>query len=217
MSTRAKLRRKVVLAVSIIRCTNQEKQLAHTLDITESSARLGGLTTRFESGEMIDIQRGAIRARFQVVWMGKAGTPTERQAGVRAMEPKVIWGVDLPGDERDTNVDINNLRANAKIRNIEDARKPVRPAVSVAAAASASLESKVPPPTFGVETHPARVLTTVCRSLAFSFDAWKESSSPAEIEELRQALSQLQQRLGYSYDVEVVDYLSTTLQSTGRA
>src|SRR5258708_10822170 len=127
MSTRAKLRRKVVLAVSIIRCSTQEKQLAHTLDITESSARLGGLSTRFESGEMIEIQRGAIKARFQVVWMGKTGTPTERQAGVRAMEPKVIWGVDLPNDERDAQVDINNLRINPKIRNIEDAPKPVRP------------------------------------------------------------------------------------------
>lgn len=211
MSTRAKLRRKVVLAVSIIRCSNQEKQLAHTLDITESSARLGGLTTRFESGEMIEIQRGAIKARFQVVWMGKTGTSTERQAGVRSMEPKVIWGVDLPNDEQDAQVDINNLRANTKIRSIEDARKPVRPAVSAPA------EGRVPMPSLGAEAHPARVLTTVCRSLAANFDAWKESASPSELEDLRQAISLLQQRLSISYDVEVVDYLATTLQSTGRA
>lgn len=211
MSTRAKLRRKVVLAVSIIRCSNQEKQLAHTLDITESSARLGGLSTRFESGEMIDIQRGAIRARFQVVWMGKPGTPTERQAGVRAMEPKVIWGVDLPGDERDAHVDINHVRANMKVRNIEDARKPVRTAMG------AQAEGRVSLPALSIETHPARVLTSVCMSLATNFDAWKEGSSPAEVEELRRALAQLQQRLVITCDVEVVDYLSTTLQSTGRA
>jgi len=211
MSTRAKLRRKVVLAVSIIRCSNQEKQLAHTLDITESSARLGGLSTRFESGEMIEIQRGAIKARFQVVWMGKTGTPTERQAGVRAMEPKVIWSVDLPDDERDAQVDVYNLRINTKIRSIEDARKPVRPAMGAPA------EGKVSLPSLGTESHPARVLTTVCMSLATSFDAWKESASPSEIEELRQAVGMLQQRLSFSYDVEVVDYLATTLQSTGRA
>jgi len=211
MSTRAKLRRKVVLAVSIIRCSTQEKQLAHTLDITESSARLGGLSTRFESGEMIEIQRGAIKARFQVVWMGKTGTPTERQAGVRAMEPKVIWSVDLPNDERDAQVDINNVRITTKIRSIDDARKPVRPAMGAPA------EGKVSLPSLGTEAHPARVLMTVCMSLATSFDAWKESCSPAEMDELRQTVGQLQQRLGYSYDVEVVDYLSTTLQSTGRA
>jgi len=211
MSSRAKLRRKVVLAVSIIRCSNQEKQLAHTLDITESSARLGGLSTRFESGEMIEIQRGAIKARFQVVWMGKTGTPTERQAGVRAMEPKVIWGVDLPSDERDSQVDIHNVRTITKIRSIEDARKSGRPT------AVAQAENKVSPTPPGVDEHPARVLTMVCMSLAGNFDAWKESASPSEMEELRHALSQLQQRLSFSYDVEVVDYLSTTLQSTGRA
>jgi hypothetical protein len=211
MSSRAKLRRKVVLPVSIIRCSNQEKQLAYTLDITESSARLGGLSGRFESGEMIEIQRGAIKARFQVVWMGKPGSPTERQAGVRAMEPKVIWGVDLPGDECDLQVDVHSLRVSTKIRSIEDARKPVR------AASVAPADSKVAPPAFGVEAHPARVLTTVCKSLAANFDAWKESASPAELDDLRQALSQLQQQLGFSYDVETVDYLSTTLQSTGRA
>src|SRR5258708_32086617 len=120
MSTRAKLRRKVVLAVSIIRCSTQEKQLAHTLDITESSARLGGLSTRFESGEMIEIQRGAIKARFQVVWMGKPGTPTERQAGGRAMEPQIIWSVDHPNDARDAQLDINNVGLPPKIPNLEE-------------------------------------------------------------------------------------------------
>src|SRR5260221_14630673 len=124
MSTRGKLRRKVLLAVSIIRCTTQEKQLAHTLDITESSARLGGLSTRFESGEMIEIQRGAIKARFQVVGMGKPGTPTERQAGGRAMGPKIIWGGDLPNDERDAQGDINNVRITTKNPSTEDAPKP---------------------------------------------------------------------------------------------
>src|SRR5258708_19758604 len=127
MSTRAKLRRKVVLAVSIIRCSTQEKQLAHTLDITESSARLGGLSTRFESGEMIEIQRGAIKARFQVVWMGKPGTPTERQAGGRAMEPKIIWGVDLPNHERDAQVDINNLPITTNIPTTNDPPQPLLP------------------------------------------------------------------------------------------
>src|SRR5258708_39203893 len=102
MSTRAKLRRKVVLAVSIIRCSTQEKQLAHTLDITESSARLGGLATRFEAGEMIEIERGAIKARFQGVWTGTTGTPTERQAGGKAMHPQRILSAVLPNDTRDT-------------------------------------------------------------------------------------------------------------------
>jgi len=99
-STRSKLRRKIVLPVTIVRGEGRGTQLAHTLDLTEVSARLGGLGSLLEPGEIIEVQRGAVKAKFQVFWMGAARSAMEGQAGVRSIEPdKNIWGIDLPVDE----------------------------------------------------------------------------------------------------------------------
>ena len=102
-TTRSALRRKMVLPVAVLRKHGQEKQLAHTLDLTEDSARLGGLnTTVLEPGEIIEIQRGAVRTKFQVFWMGEPGSAMQGQAGVRAVAPgKNIWGIAMPQDEND--------------------------------------------------------------------------------------------------------------------
>jgi hypothetical protein len=111
MSSRTNFRRKMVLPVTIIRRGGQEKQLAHTLDLTEASARLGGLTASLETGEVVEVQRGAVRAKFQVIWMGCEGSALGRQAGIRGLDPeKCIWNIDLPEDEVDTTVDTERLR-----------------------------------------------------------------------------------------------------------
>lgn len=105
-NTRSSLRRKMVLPVAVIRPNSQEKQLAHTLDLTEVSARLGGLASLLEPGEIIEIQRGGVKAKFQVFWMGAPGSAMEGQAGVRSIEPsKSIWGINLPPDESDPAID----------------------------------------------------------------------------------------------------------------
>ncbi|HMC31532.1 MAG TPA: hypothetical protein VKL99_11915, partial [Candidatus Angelobacter sp.] len=83
-NTRSSLRRKMVLPVTIIRPNSQEEQLAHTLDLTEVSARLGGLSSLLEPGEIVEIQRGSVKAKFQVFWMGALGSAMEGQAGVRS-------------------------------------------------------------------------------------------------------------------------------------
>lgn len=111
MSTRNSLRRKVVLALHVVRRSSGEKQLAHTLDVTRTSARLGGLNLVLDAGEVIEIRRGAIKARFEVVWVGASGSALDGQAGVRTQEPsKDIWGVNLPEDERDITVNAGMLR-----------------------------------------------------------------------------------------------------------
>jgi hypothetical protein len=110
-STRSSLRRKMVLPVTVLRHNGQEKQLAHTLDLTEVSARLGGLNSLLEPGEIIEIQRGAVKAKFQVFWMGAPGSAMEGQAGVRSIEPnKNIWAISLPADETDTALQARALR-----------------------------------------------------------------------------------------------------------
>lgn len=111
MSTRSTWRRKVILPVTVIR-NNGEKNLAHTLDVTMASARLGGLYTSVEPGEVIEVQRGALRAKFQVVWVGAANSPLAGQAGAKGLfAAKNVWGVDLPADQPDLAVDTEHLRS----------------------------------------------------------------------------------------------------------
>jgi hypothetical protein len=101
----------MVLPISIIRRNGEERQLAHTLDVTEISARLGGLSVQLQPGEIVEIQRGGIRAKFRVYWMGTSGSDLEGQAGVRGLDPgKTIWSTHLPPDESDISVDALHLR-----------------------------------------------------------------------------------------------------------
>jgi hypothetical protein len=110
MSTRTAFRMKVVLPVTVIRNDHPEKQLAHTLDVTSDSARLGGLYIPVEPGELIDLQRGGLRGKFYVFWVGAPNTMLAGQAGIRGLAPKSIWGVDLPGDSPDPIIDTHNAR-----------------------------------------------------------------------------------------------------------
>ena len=112
MSSRSAFRRKVVLPITIIRRSGQDKLLAHTLDLTETSARVGGLAALLEPGEIVEVQRGAVKAKFQVFWMGAPSSAMAGQAGMRSMEPgKAIWGVILPGDTPDLTLDPGRLRS----------------------------------------------------------------------------------------------------------
>lgn len=111
MANRGKLRRKMVLPVTVVRGNGEVKHLAHTLDVTEVSARLGGLKMQLEPGEIIEIQRGGVKAKFRVYWMGIPGTELEGQAGVRGLDSgKSIWSIHLPADQPDIAIDAPHLR-----------------------------------------------------------------------------------------------------------
>jgi PilZ domain len=116
MSTRRALRRKAVLPVNIIRGNGEQKQIAHTLDVTENSARLGGLYIPIEPGEMIEIQRGLRRAKFQIFWVGKPATALSGQAGASRVTPgKSFWGPDFPSDEVDFALDAEQRRSDLSL------------------------------------------------------------------------------------------------------
>lgn len=67
-------------------------QHAHTLDITNSGARLVGVEC-VNAAEIIGIQNGDRKARFKVVWVGRENTPKAGQIGVHCLEPeKSIFG-----------------------------------------------------------------------------------------------------------------------------
>ena len=71
-------------------------QSGHTVDISNSGARLAGFEEPLEVGEMFRIECGNRRAPFRVVWTGRPGTATEGQAGVECLASDVdIWKLDL--------------------------------------------------------------------------------------------------------------------------
>jgi hypothetical protein len=125
MASRSTLRRKVVLPVTIIRNDGEQRQLAHTLDITPNSARVAGLHLQVEPGEVIEVQRGALRAKFKVYWVGATGTPLAGQIGTQCIVAgKNIWGIALPPDEPDNLNEPEQFRSGVKlVRSIGDAQE----------------------------------------------------------------------------------------------
>jgi len=95
-------RKKVILPVRLSRggANGQAAgQFLHTIDITETGARVGGLHTVIEPGQLITLQRGQAKARFRVIWT-KQLSASELQAGIESAEPdKNIWGFDLQDPE----------------------------------------------------------------------------------------------------------------------
>lgn len=91
-------RKKVVLPVRLSPSEGNGQasgQFIHTIDITDNGARVGGLHTAIEPGQMITLQRGQAKARFRVIWTKQMGR-SELQAGIECAEPdKNIWGFDL--------------------------------------------------------------------------------------------------------------------------
>lgn len=49
-----------------------------------------------EPGEIVELQRGALKAKFKVFWMGAPGSPLQGQAGLRGLEQKSIWEIPPP-------------------------------------------------------------------------------------------------------------------------
>lgn len=111
MSARRTFRTKAVLPVTVFRNCGAQRQIAHTLDATENSARLGGIQISIEPGEIIEIQRGTSRGKFQVFWVGAPAGLLAGQAGVRLVTGKSIWGPDFPKDGPDTRCEPEILRS----------------------------------------------------------------------------------------------------------
>lgn len=319
MSTRSRLRRKVVLALHVVRRENGQKQLAHTLDVTEGSARLGGLNLLLEPGEVIEIKRGALRARFEVVWMGAPGSALDGQAGIRSLEPgKSIWGVDLPSDQADCAVDVSlrdpqptvrtssklpsgkrhherfpcsgsvsiktggaNYALHGEVKDISEGGLYVEITAPMAVGTEVTIglkmegvwiefaglvrtsyplvgmgiafhkltdasreklsalvnklklkaadetsnfivefgptvnpEPESQPPQRHPDMYSLRVLALACKTLANNFDKLRDSHSSAEIEELRLAVTTLEQKLSPTRQPELVDFLAALPSGT---
>lgn len=76
--------------------------LAYTLDISQTGARIGGMRKNLAVGEAVTIQFKQARALFKVAWIGRPGDKTKDQVGVVALEAdRNIW-VDLPQEKQFT-------------------------------------------------------------------------------------------------------------------
>jgi serine phosphatase RsbU (regulator of sigma subunit)/CheY-like chemotaxis protein len=71
-------------------------QLAHTLDISNSGARLGGLKEPLDLGEVVELECGNRKAPFRVVWIGAQGSARAGQAGLEGLAADAdLWKLDL--------------------------------------------------------------------------------------------------------------------------
>jgi hypothetical protein len=100
LNQRSSARRKIVLPVKVT--LDAVNHLAHTIDLTHTGARLGGLRTPLQPGMTITLQRGSKKAKFRIAWIRQMA-PNELQAGVESLEaPNDFWGVDLSTQEHET-------------------------------------------------------------------------------------------------------------------
>lgn len=91
---RRRNRKRAVLPVRVSGNDNSGKaysDLVHTLDITESGARLGGLRHPLEIGTLVTLQYKQHRANFRVVWTQAVPGHNEHRVGLQALDTKSLW------------------------------------------------------------------------------------------------------------------------------
>jgi len=89
MGKRRQNRVKTVLPVRIWGSDNQGKpfiELAHTLDVSHSGVRLGGVNSMLEPGSGVGVQCRHRKAQYEIAWVGRPGSSRDRQVGLRTLE-----------------------------------------------------------------------------------------------------------------------------------
>ena len=77
-------------------CTPALVEFAHTLDVAELGAKLGGIRSRLQPGDTITLQRENQKAKFRVTWTQQV-SPNELQVGIESLQKKSdFWGLRVP-------------------------------------------------------------------------------------------------------------------------
>ena len=88
---------KTVLPVKI--STEAGTHLAHTVDITDDGAQVGGLRTQLQPGSVVSLRRGSHKAKFRIAWVRQLG-PTELRIGIECLEPQNnFWEISRPKED----------------------------------------------------------------------------------------------------------------------
>jgi hypothetical protein len=185
----------------------------------------GGASIRAEGsgfpvhGQIKDIAQGGVYVETNApltintevyVKMNVEGVAIESAGVIRTSYPMAGMGVSFqnisPENQERVDSIIQSIRARtASPRNLtETAYTPAN-------------RPKSNPTGLHLDAYPVRVLAMACRTLAADFDTWKASRSPAEMDELRLALVELQQKLSPAPQIELIDFLSSTVPSGGHA
>lgn len=93
---RRRNRVKAVLPVRVLfsdSSGNQHCELAHTLDITNTGARLGAVRRPFKVGTRLILQYKQHKAEFRVIWIVRLQHLKEHQVGLEALVQKDLWGL----------------------------------------------------------------------------------------------------------------------------
>ena len=93
---RRRNRVKAVLPVRVLfsdSSGNQQCELAHTLDITNTGARLGAVRRPLKVGARLILQYKQHKAEFRVIWIVRLQHLKEHQVGLEALVPKDLWGL----------------------------------------------------------------------------------------------------------------------------
>jgi hypothetical protein len=101
MGNRRQKRVKTVLPVRLGGVDSRGKRfaaVAHTMDISYSGARIGGVVADVLEGEIVDLQYRHRRAKFTVSWARR--NSTDLTLGLRAIDPtKDLWGASLESED----------------------------------------------------------------------------------------------------------------------
>ena len=67
-------------------------ELARARNVSANGAELVGMRSKLRPGALLDVQHGAVRAQFRIVWTSDSG-----ETGIQALafEPP-IWGIGFP-------------------------------------------------------------------------------------------------------------------------
>jgi len=94
---RKKRRRKMVVPIGVrLVGSDQESELAHTLDATERGVRFGGFRGDLNEGDIIEIQHRFERSLFRVVWIRVPENSSEKHVGAECVFDINIWGDEFP-------------------------------------------------------------------------------------------------------------------------
>lgn len=73
-----------------------------TLDVSPKGARLKSARAKIAAGDIVGLKSGEHKCRFQVIWVGKPGTPDAGHVGLRSLEDEGrLWNLKpiAPNDE----------------------------------------------------------------------------------------------------------------------
>lgn len=77
-----------------------------TLDVSRTGARLKNARAKIAVGDIVGLKSGESKGRFEVVWVGKTGTPDEGHVGLKSLDDeKGLWSLKPTATEGQVEID----------------------------------------------------------------------------------------------------------------